>query len=113
MAYLSTHLFNNAAHCGHRHQGAAGTAATCQHPDHNEYLHAGGLGSEARRKQQGGVDGARRCEKRANPAGFRERERIGSQLRLVKAAADSFKLLKGKYLRLVAGGGFEPPTFGL
>ena len=46
----------------HRHQGAAGAAATCQHPDHDERLHTGGLGSEACREQRRRGNGAVRSE---------------------------------------------------
>jgi len=79
------------------HQSLRHLVPRAQHPtmtkltDHDEYLHPGGLGSEARHKQQGGGNGALRCEERADSAGLRERARNGSQLRLVATAANSFK----------------------
>jgi len=54
--------------------------------------------------------GARRCEKRAGPAGFRKRERNGSRLRRVATAVKSFKG-RGDWDPIGSGGALRSPLF--
>jgi hypothetical protein len=58
LAHISTFLLNYAARCRCGYEGAAGAAETFNHPEHDEYLHPGGLGTEARGKQPSGRNSA-------------------------------------------------------
>jgi hypothetical protein len=118
LAHISAFLLQHAAQAGRRHQGPTRAAPALHHPEHNECLYQ----SHCRRANVPRTAwwfGA--CCRPRSAAGpeqclAKQSQRMGAKgYRLLPSCISrigSNRLMRWS-LRLVAGGGFEPPTFGL